>query len=303
MTLEDMLEAHGLETVGILQQTKAKMIQAVQNPDGEKFVVKWCYSPNTNIQDEANFLRSVESYNFEYLEIPRVIDSSPSHILMTWVERESHNRVSVLSRTWTDAEIDTLCRGVLELQTIPVPSAVDFGFQRRAMGMAYPVFRLLLQTKAGWLKPSQITAALRLMIGYLINRPRFSNVTTHYDLTNQNCAFTDQGQVSILDFEFHYAGGDPHFDILYFITIPAVRLKDWTFQQRILQRYLAITEDVAARQRRMRFILLVCCIARLGMFKPDSAETAAYRANIELLLNGQSFKTWWQSLSDGTAEQ
>ena len=109
------------------------------------------------------------------------------------------------------------------------------------------------------------------------------------DLTTYNYAFSPGGKMSILDFELAYYLGDPLFDAAYFVTIPPVRITDWSFQGEILRRLLDKYGNTCSQRQRLRLILILCCVVRYQYFKNEPVYREIYLQNIKTLIVRRTF--------------
>ena len=86
--------------------------------------------------------------------------------------------------------------------------------------------------------------------------------------------------------------GDSLYDILYYLTIPTVRLEEWGFQRTLLGTWFRATEG---RERflslRLRFQLVVLCLQRIQRFV-DDRKAQVYVDNLDLLFNGSRYRNW-----------
>lgn len=296
------MEHYDLDTLKreyVLQETDSALVEKVRTPAGDVLVLKRYASPGPSFVIETAVLKLLNKCSFEALAVPRIVDIGERYLLMSFVAREVHTRDSILERDWQPGEVDVLCRAIQEFQSISLPSEC-FTFRQRWMGWAYPVCRAALTFGPLWrmgvLKPGQIRASMILALQYLMIRPLFRNVTTHYDLTTLNCAFTPDKRVSILDFEFSYFKGDPLFDVLYFVTIPPQAIQDWNFQRDTVARYLKDANGPCLAAR-CRFILLLCCLVRVAHFREQERERNEYLRSLEVLCSGKQFQSWWKTLT------
>ena len=294
----EIITEHGVRPISILQETVPTKVELVDTGDGEQLVLKFCKQSCPRLGLEGKFLSLASSIKHTYLETPRLIASGFDYLLMSFVERENQTRETILKRKWSKDNIHTLCEGIKEFQRIKLPTKT-YTVKQRIMGVAYPVVKLLQVLPScrrrgliGW---KSMMKLYLFAIWYLFLRPGFRNVTTHYDLTTLNCAFTPDGRLSMLDFEIGYALGDPLFDICYFLTIPPQAIQDWKFQSKALAMFKKRNTKWGQRHR-VRFILLVCSLVRMVHFEDDSREQSNYKQSIALLLGVGTFRNWWMSL-------
>lgn len=260
----------------VLQEAAGKRVLLVEEPDGKQSVLK---RPCARLERE--FLRAVAGRAFRSLDFPRLLDEGDDFVRVAFLDREHHTRDSILERRWTPEDVRLWVDGLLEFQRIRLP-ARPFGAKRRVLGWMYPVFRAL-----------QMRAPLGPTLSYALARPFFRNRTCHYDLQTYNYAFrVGARKMSLLDFEFSYYSGDPLFDLLYFCSIPTVRLEDWTFQKELVREFLRRSPQRCAAAR-TRLILLVCQAAR-ARFLPG--KRAAYTPNLALLRDRARFRAWFDAL-------
>ncbi len=204
-----------------------------------------------------------------------------SGCLIDFCEREHQTRDTIQQRDWSDDDVRAFVRGLREFQEIAVRT-LPFSRRHRLLGWAYPAFRLLSLDKRSAV----------LCLGYMLARPMWKNALTHYDLHTFNYAFTPDGRMSMLDFERMYASGDPLFDLLYFCTIPPVRMDAWTFQARLLREFLH--EETPFARLRARVILLQC---NLGRGRYSGVAPEVYEDNVALLRSGRRFRAWWRRIT------
>ena len=294
----EILTAHGLHPVSILQETASTKVGLVDTVEGEPLVLKLCKQSCPYLGLEGKFLHLASTIKHQYLETPRLIASGPDYLLMSFVERENQTRDTILNRDWSDENIHTFCEGIKEFQRINLPSKT-YTIKQHLMGIAYPVVKLLQVLpscrKRGLISWKDMMKSCWLAIIYLLYRPLFRNVTTHYDLTTYNCAFTPSGLLSMLDFELGYALGDPFFDICYFLAIPPQAIQDWKFQSKALAMFKKNNSQWGQRHR-VRFILLVCSLVRMVHFENECHEQNNHKQSISILLDTNTYRKWWVSL-------
>jgi len=230
---------------------------------------------------EREFLRRAPHDRLQSLALPRLRAVYADGYLIDYHEREHHTRDTIVDRAWGDEDVRRFVGGLREFQSIRVPRRA-FSWRRRVLGWAYPAYRLF--------RLDRRTALLCLR--YVLARPCWRNVLTHYDLHTYNYAFAADGRMSMIDFERMYASGDPLYDLLYFCTIPPVRLEDWTFQRRLLRALLRRRTPFA--RLRTRVILLQC---NLGRLRASHTPSAPYRDNVELLRDGRRYRSWWRAVT------
>jgi hypothetical protein len=292
------MDSHGLTLIRNLQDTAFKTVDLMQDAAGEQSVLKYCKTHCPSLALEKDVLVAVNAQSSTYLTFPKLLGYETDYLLMSFVEREDQTRDTISKRNWTRRDVEVLSSGMREFSSLPMPSSI-YTLKQKVMGLAYPAFKMFLSVpkllKRRCLSFSAVLKLAFFALRYCLHRPFIRNRTTHYDMTTLNCAFSGEDRLSILDLELGYAGGDPFFDICYFLTIPPVALKDWTFQQQTLSHFVNGTDEHAV-QFRMRFILSVCCVSRLLHFKNDSKEHRAYKDSIETLLNRSQFNKWWSEI-------
>lgn len=298
----DIMKSHGLTLLRNLQDTEFKTVDLMENASGEKSVLKYCKTHCPSLALEKDVLVAVNAQTSHYLVFPRLLGFEPDYLLMSFVEREDQTRETISQRNWTGSDIMVLSRGLREFQNLEMPASI-YTLKQKLMGPFYPTLKALLSipTISGRRALSffKLVKFVAFAFRYILHRPFIRYGTTHYDMTTLNCAFANSDKLSILDLELGYAGGDPLFDICYFLTIPPTGLMDWTFQRKALAHFVSETTGHAIKFR-TRFILLVCCVTRLLHFKDGSEEQAQYAKSIDLLLNRREFDLWWSQIKSTT---
>lgn len=295
-----------LRRLQTLQATASAVVSLLEDSTGSRFVLKEYLSTRSRMQRERDFLLNCRSQRLRYLRLPEVVGATDRQLLLEYVPREHLTRDDVLSRVWTQDEIGLWVCGLLELQRLSLEHR-NFTLKERLIGFAYPVTRIVDQVKRSRTLPALSTAAVLkisvLAARYLVTRLFFRNVLTHYDLQTLNYTFALDGQhMSLLDFEFAYYRGDPFFDVLYYLSIPPVRFRDWTFQKLLLREFLSRSAQKRrvnfGRRHRVRLILLMCNIARWRYFDTNNDIRLVYEANIRDLLDSESYAALWKSFTE-----
>ena len=167
-----------------------------------------------------------------YLTFPKMLGFVSHSLLMSFVGREDQTRDTITDRAWPYTDIEVLSRGLKEFLSLTVSPSI-YTTQQKLMGLVYPTFKLLLSIpkliKRRCLSLFETLKLITLALRYCLHRPFIRYRTTHFDMTTLNCAFSGKNKLSILDLELGYAGGDPFFDICYFLTIPPMALSNWTY--------------------------------------------------------------------------
>lgn len=282
-----------LSPVRVLQQSDRNSTTLLESPSGELVVEKKFLQKPQSLNIEISYLRKNGGQQFHYLEIPRLLEIKPDSILISFVERDEYTRDTILERKWSPTDVDSFCRGVEEFQKTRILSRW-FNPWRQCLGRyfvqikAVQLFRKACRGLGLVLREKK--EFLSLLFQYSIDTSTVQFVTTHYDLNTLNYTFTPSGKMSILDFELAYYLGDPLYDVMYYMTIPTVRISDWTFQKQVLNRFLEIEGKTPNNLRRARFLLLICSIMRFFHFKDRDWQREEYRENIRLLLDKKAFR-------------
>lgn len=291
-----------LESQGVLQQTKYATIERMRSLSGANYVLKRYAPGSKSLALEAAVLQAIQNQSFRHLVVPRliVLDNEKNNLLMTYVPREHHDRSSILNRSWSQTELQVLTSALAEFQSLDLPRKL-FSRKQFLMGLAYPSVKAILalrpSLKRRLLRPTHAIVLMWWALAYLVIRPFFRNVTTHYDLTTLNCAMTPECRVSILDFEFSYYRGDPLFDIAYFTTIPPEAIHRWRFQRTLLGKFL-VRHSSPAKRFRLRLILTVCCLVRALHFDDQSKEQNQYVESLGFLFSSADYRRWYDHLID-----
>lgn len=294
---DEAVDLGSLEHESVLQETKSCIVSKVSR-DGQSYALKQYTERNQSFCIESEFLASLIASEFRSLVLPEIVDCGNRHLLMTFVHRETQTRETICDRAWTADDIESVCEAIEEFQSISLSRRL-FSVKQIVLGFNYPVVRAALvfapALRCRLLSMIGCVKAMLMMIRYTMLRPFLRNRTVHYDLTTLNCAFTPDGRLSILDFEFPYYKGDSVFDVIYFITIPPRSIEQWTFQNSVLKRFVGRNPGFAS-EFRCRFILLVCCLSRAVHFQNSDLEQQAYIDSIDLLLDRRRFRSWWMSM-------
>ena len=276
-----------------LQQGGESSAYLVTSRDGGRYVLKQFAGPTRNLEMERNFYERCRSRTFRFVHVPGLVESGHSHLLLEYVDRESHSRDSILTRNWTDEDVTLWVEGLLEFQDL-LPDSRLFSVPRRMASVIYPVLRILRERRLFSFALREKAKLGALILGYLLCRPAVRYVCTHFDLQTNNYAFMmKERRMSLLDFRFPYYLGDPYIDVLYYASIPTVPLNDWTFQSRLVRAFLERTESRrgynTARKLRLRLILLMCNMARAVHLSADPQRRSVYEQNVRLLLDDRAF--------------
>ncbi len=294
----DVAQTDSFPVGTVLQETDTQRVEAIGGDDGERIVRKTYRRATRSFRIESEFLRVAGERRFQFLSLPTLLDAGDRWLTMTFVQREHQTRDSILRRDWTDANVVAFFGAVRELQQIPLPQSC-FSVKQKVMGVNYPVSKLCLLHRrclnAGILGMNDSGWLARMLLQYTSARLMTRNCTVHYDLTTLNCAFTPSGKLSILDFEFPYFGGDPLFDVCYFVTIPPVSITHWTFQAELIGQF--IQHDLRFAKCRVRLILTVCCLVRALFFDASSQERQQYLRSLETLRDIGTFTHFFDQLT------
>lgn len=299
-----IIEKHSLGIEKIIRETDAKVLYLLTDKNGSKFILKFYKYNNSDLRTEKRLLSRVKLLKCSYITFPRLIDSGKNFILEDYIERELWTRDTILEKDWTADDIELWVSGLREFQNINLPGRL-FSIKQRLMGLIYPVYRIFILT----LKCRRLInlrafgTILKLTFNYTLHRLFLKNALTHYDLQTTNYTFMkNEYKMSMIDFELPYFGGDPLFDVLYYISIPTKTLADWTFQKEIFREYIKQEYenkyDSKSLMNRTRLILLVCNLSRYLSFINDAEKNTIYSENINLLLNGESFNRWYSFISN-----
>ena len=146
LEVQEILEKHSLTICSVFQDTNLATVYLVINNEGKKAVLKLYHDPlksGRSIALERNFLTRVNHEKLKYLDIPRLLDHGKNYMIMEYVEREHWTRSTILEREWSNEDIKTWVRGLIEFQNTQL-SKDWFSFKRRAIGFMFPIIRLAL---------------------------------------------------------------------------------------------------------------------------------------------------------------
>ena len=296
-----------LQEVCRLQESGESTVFLMQSRDGGRFVLKQFARPMRAFEMERDFYERCGERSFRFVHMPRLVESGTNHLLLEYVDRESHSRDSILTRNWTDEDVALWVDALLEFQGLR-PDSRLFSVSRHLASLVYPVISILQQLirESYGLSLRQKARLGALIGGYLLHRPAVRYVCTHYDLQTNNYAFmVNERRMSVLDFRFPYYLGDPYLDVLYYVSIPTVPLNEWTFQKRLVRRFLKQTAGRrgydAGRKVRLRVLLLMCTMVRATHFASDPAKRCVYEQNLRLLLDDAEYDVFYRSLIEGTS--
>lgn len=300
---KEIIDKYSLRIENTIHSTSSKSIYFLVGENGERFVLKMYKYDRANSEIEQKFLSAVKHRKFEYIRFPNMIAHGNNYILVDYVEREHVTRDTILERQWSPDDVRLWVSGLREFQNIDIPSHY-FSVKQRYMGIIYPVCRLLLLLPKcrELINLRAWGVVFKIVLNYSMARFSFKNALTHYDLQMYNYAFmSDKRKMSMLDFELSYYRGDPLFDVLYYISIPIRKFKDWTFQIDLLKEYIKQEYEGTWHSKsllcRIRLILLVSNLSRYLGFINDSDKKKIYSENIRILLDSKSFSRWVASFS------
>lgn len=300
--LEEIIDKYSLSIEKIIHRTYSKIVYLLVNKNGKRFVLKMYKRNSAKLKTEQQFLSRVNHVNYRYIRFPRLVEFGNNYVLVDYVEREHFTRDTIVDREWSADDVKLWVSGLIEFQRIEIPSN-DFSFKQRVMGIIFPVCRILilLPKCRESIDLKAFGVIFKMALCYSLSRPFFRNVLTHYDLQTYNYTFMkNERKMSILDFELPRYRGDPLFDVLYYLSIPIMKLKDWTFQAAILTEYIKQVYggawDSKSLLSRIRLILLVRNLSRYLGFINDTNKKMTYSENVRLLLNGESFYGWVSSI-------
>lgn len=300
--LNTVIAKHGLTVEKTIYTGSVSKVYRVADPNGQKYVLKINEIDSSCIEREKKFYSVLKDLEFKYLCFPHVVDSDEKFLLMEYIPRTYYTRDSILEREWTDKDLNLWVNGLLEFQGLKL-CRKSFPLKRKLVASVYPVFRISERLRK-FQKPLGVAermVIMRLTLAYLLARPFIRHVLTHYDCQTYNYTFClNSNKMSILDFEFSYYLGDPLYDILYFITIPTVKIRDWTFQSNLLTCFLSKIQHrkgyCAGLQNRLHLVLLLCNLSRFLHFSKDPVKQVPYWDNLKLLLDQKSWDLFWRKI-------
>ncbi len=303
VNVKEITDKFSLRIEKILHSTGSKIIYYLVDKNGKRFVLKFNKHNKTKLRTEQKFLTRIKNLPFRYVRFPQLIEYGTNHILIDYIEREHWTRETILEKKWSYNEIQLWVSGLREFQNVDMPRN-HFSLKQRLMGFIYPVFRvfILLPKCRKLISFRALGVILKLTLSYSLSRFFFKNTLTHYDLQMYNYTFmNNEKKMSMIDFEMPYYGGDPLFDVLYYISIPIRKFEDWTFQIDLLKEYIKQEYEGAWHSKsllcRMRLILLVSNLSRYLGFINDGDKKKIYSENIRILLDSKSFSRWVASFS------
>jgi hypothetical protein len=293
---QPILEQRSLRLMEVLSEKKLRGVYKVAElSGGPPLILKVNKLFPGKLRREADLLQLAEAHELKHLKLPRIVDRSDHWMLMDCVQLEHYTRDTILLKAWTTAEAEKWIAALQEFQQIP-QSSRGFSKKEKLKGAFYPLIRLIELRKA---VNKRLSLWRRVQLGwmalrYLAYRPLLRQVTVHYDLNTFN--FTnEQGSEKMLmiDFEAGAYRGDSLYDILYYLTIPTVRLEDWVFQRTLLGTWFRASEGKERfLSQRLRFQLVVLCLQRIQRFIDDPEKAQVYVDNLDLLFNGSRYRNW-----------
>jgi hypothetical protein len=300
-TLKELADGE-LRLVEVLSESSRGHVWLLSDAEGRKLVVKRYHAGLQRFEKERDFLLCGRRRPLAALYLPEVIDSGPDYLLLEFVPREHLTRETVSARNWTEDDIKLWVEALLEFQELR-PRRRAFSVKEQLAGLVYPVARTSEQLLryGGRLTFRQRLVIVKMLAAYVVQRFLFRNVCTHYDLQTSNYTFmVGKRRMSMLDCEFSYFLGDPYFDILYYVTIPPVRWREWTFERQLLKTFFSLLNGRSwvnkGRENRVRLILLSCNIMRYLHFDDDPPKQRVYWDNICDLLDKGRFEALWRGV-------
>ena len=286
-----------LTEISRIQATDESSVYLMQGADGVMYVLKKFAESSRSLAIERDFYERHRGRAFEFIHVPRLVDSGRSHLLLEYVERESQSRDSILERSWSLDDRKLWVDGLLEFQRLR-PARGLYSLRRRVTSPIYPAIDVA--RRCGSLSSGDGIRAARLIAAYLYFRPSIRYVCTHFDLHTTNFAFmANERRMSMLDFRLPYYLGDPYLDVLYYLSIPAVEIEKWTFQGDLLRTFLekvsALRGYNAGRRLRVRMLLMMSGMARATYFRDEPARREIYLRNVRTVLDGGAFDSLWRS--------
>jgi hypothetical protein len=299
--LNRIRQKHSLKTVRILQNSQRKVVYLMENKNLNKYVLKIFKYYDRNIKKEISFLKNVGNLDFRYICFPKLIESDRNYLLLEYHDRKYFTRDTILKKKWLPGDILIWVSGLIEFQNIPTSSKY-YLLKERIKGFFYPIY--IFYTRLFRFYPiigiKGLLGAFKLTLYYFYFRLFIKNVNTHYDLQTYNYTFLEnEKKMSMLDFEMGAYKGDPLYDVVYYISIPVQGISQWTFQLDLLQKYIKETGMTHRFSRglfhRLRLIILVCNLCFYLQFLDDNLKKKVYLDNINFILSGSKFKTWYRN--------
>lgn len=300
---QQLLERNDFRLVTILSDKSQSGVFVVSVPNSKDlFILKVNKLTPAKLQREVGFLKAASNRSFDFLKLPKVIRDGNNWMLMEKLQLTTYSRDSILEKKWSDDEVSKWVHALKEFQHLPQQSD-RFTLKEKLKGYFYPLLRLFQIRKdlLKYLNKSQLFSLGLMAMGYLLKRPFHSSVTTHYDFNTTN--FTEEvgtGKMCMIDFEAGAYKGDANYDLLYYLSIPTVSLKDWTFQRLILKKWFDQQgEHMSFSKSRIRFLMILMHFQRILRFRDDKAKAKVYLNDLPFLFDKTQFYPWLREVVFG----
>jgi hypothetical protein len=295
----EFIDKNNLFPEAILSDKPGRRVYLVLDEIGNKKILKINVAFLNKLEREQAFLKAAAKFNINSLKIPTIYLYEKGCLLMEFIGRKAYNRETIESRDWNNASAELWVLALREFQKLPL-SSKGFSISERIKGWAYPAVRMLqlLPSISNKINAREINKCILLATQYILIRPEFKNVTTHYDLQTFNYTPTiDESRMSLIDFEMGAYKGDNLYDALYYLSIPVTALHHWKFQKLLLSLWVKqFANEKESQAKRIQLILAVISIQRFFRFKNDSEKQQIYFNNLRLILNDKKFNDWLKGI-------
>ncbi len=293
-----ILNEHGLTFISILSASKERNVILAKDKKETKIVVKVFTKVNRFLWKEIDFLKQVSNQQFHFVEFPRILAVGNDFFLMSFLDREHQTRDSISQKKWTTENYQSFVSGLVEFQNIQ-RSKKNFTEVEQLKGCVFPVM-IILKGYLSFRKNISILDRLKIIqlsIIYLIGSLFWKKVNVHYDFQTYNYSFLNgSSKMSILDFETGPYKGDKWHDVAYYCSISPASLSSWTYQKKILRKFIGqsgIKINTWVRCQKLRCVFVAVQLIRYDFFRNDSQIKKIYSDNIsKVLLDKNKFRIW-----------
>ncbi|MFZ2055757.1 MAG: hypothetical protein WAU81_16335 [Candidatus Aminicenantales bacterium] len=307
--LSSILDQYLMRLEKTLQTTGFREVHLIADKNSKKHILK-IYDLGSKrarlaslfFQIEKYFLSSVAKLSFEHIQFPRLLGSGRNYLIIEFVEREVFTRESILDKKWSVEDTRLWVMALMEFQGIEMPGNL-YPATRRLIGSLFPVVRLcqILPKCRRILSVRDFISVFIIVLSYIMVWRSIEKKLVHYELhTSHFAPMKGKQKMSLIDFELSYYKGDPLVDILYYISIPIKRFREWSFQKELLREYVKLSFSGGVHLSelfyRIRLILLMFHIVRYFEFVDVPNYREVYFENLSILLDKKRFRQFYEDI-------
>ena len=304
MNVITLKEDYGVEAKNII--SLRDNVAVIENESDEKSILKKRRSAAENkwindhrFNNELRIYKALSQNTFHYLNTPKLINYSEDFMILQFIEKKPHSKITVKD----------FVKAYIELQTIKVESNFKLDkINQFFRGFYYKGILISLFTISKHFTISERFKILSLFIKLNSRSKRLNNkYWLHGDITSNNIYHNIQDdKIYFLDFEnLFYTRRWPLIEIIQRCVWLNKDINGFTVNNVYLTQYLKyanadVRKDIITLDLKLqyRFSLLMLCISIIAMAK-GKYKRKHYRNLLKIVINSNKFDLWYAQHVEG----